>query len=408
MSEASSDVVIVGAGHGGVELAAALRQLGFTGSITLLSDEPDIPYQRPPLSKDYIKRAANTPALVLKSESFFADNAIDLKLGVGATGVDRDARTITLTDGATLSYGHLVFATGARNRKPPIPGLDHPDVLELRTLADANRVVSILHGAKRFVVIGGGFIGLEAASLLRGMGVAVDVVEMAPRLMQRAVSPEVSGWFLDHHVAEGSTVHLSSTVEAIEWSGGAKVRLSGGETIEADAVLLAAGVQPNVDLAAACGLTIENGIVVDGQLLTADPNISAIGDCASFPNAQLGAMARLESVQNAVDQAKAVAARLTGQAKSYDDLPWFWSIQGAARLQIAGLTRPGLKGVIREGADETKFSVFLFDGEELVCVESVNSPADHMAARRLIGSGKAITREQAADSGFNLKALIAG
>jgi 3-phenylpropionate/trans-cinnamate dioxygenase ferredoxin reductase subunit len=406
MNETSSDVVIIGAGHGGVELATALRHHGFAASITLLSDDPDLPYQRPPLSKDYIKRAANTPALVLKPESFYANNAIDLRLGVRATSVDREAGRVLLSDGSRIKYGHLVFATGARNRKPPIPGLDHPDTLELRTLADANRVIRKLESAKRVVVVGGGFIGLEAASLLRAMNVAVDIVEMAPRLMQRAASSVVSAWFLDHHRGEGSIVHLSSTVEAVERNGGVTVRLSGGEVLKADAVLLAAGIEPNVELATDCGLATDNGIVVDTLLQTFDPAISAIGDCAAYPSVHLGAMTRLESVQNAVDHARAVAERLTGQAKPYDALPWFWSIQGAARLQIAGLARPGLREVVRRGADDTRFSVFMFDGAELVAVESVNAPADHMAARRLIGSTANLTPEQAADGTLNLKSLI--
>ena len=192
MAQSSFDVVIIGAGHGGVELAAALRQHQFSGSIALISDEPDVPYQRPPLSKDYIKRAANTPALVLKPENFYADNAIDLRLGVKAEAVDRESRSVALSDGGSVSYGHLVFATGARNRKPPVPGLDHPSVLELRTLADANRIVQALANTKHIAVVGGGFIGLEAASLLRGMGIGVDVIEMAPRLMQRAVTETMS------------------------------------------------------------------------------------------------------------------------------------------------------------------------------------------------------------------------
>jgi 3-phenylpropionate/trans-cinnamate dioxygenase ferredoxin reductase subunit len=311
-----------------------------------------------------------------------------------------------LSDGSGIKYGNLVFATGARNRKPPIPGLDHPDTLELRTLADANRVIRTLESAKRVVVIGGGFIGLEAASLLRAMDVAVDIVEMAPRLMQRAASSVVSAWFLEHHLGEGSIVHRSSTVEAVERNGGVSVRLSGGQALKADAVLLAAGIQPNVELAAECGLATDNGIIVDATLQTADPAISAIGDCAAYPSAHLGAMTRLESVQNAVDHARAVAERLTGQAKPYDALPWFWSIQGTARLQIAGLARPGLREVVRRGADDTRFSVFMFDGDELVAVESVNSPADHMAARRLIGSSVNLTPEQAADGVFSLKSLI--
>ncbi|WP_127523403.1 FAD-dependent oxidoreductase [Mesorhizobium sp. Z1-4] len=407
MTQSSFDVVIIGAGHGGVELAAALRQHQYSGSIALISDQPDLPYQRPPLSKDYIKRAANTPALVLKPENFYADNAIDLRLGVKAEAVDRESCSVALSDGTSITYGHLVFATGARNRKPPVPGLVHPNVLELRTLADANRIVQALPNTTHIAVVGGGFIGLEAASLLRGMGIGVDVIEMAPRLMQRAVSEPMSEWFLAHHRGEGSTVHLSTSVAAVDQgNGGADVQLSSGGTVKADAVLLAAGVQPNTDIAEACGLEVANGILVDEHLVTSDPAISAIGDCAAYPSVHLGGMARLEAVQNAVDHARCVAGRLTGQTKPYAALPWFWSIQGAARLQIAGLSRPGLNGIIRRGADESRFSVFLYDGEELVAVESVNSPADHMAARKLIGSGIELTPQQAGDPAFDLKALI--
>lgn len=407
MTQSSFDIVVIGAGHGGVELVAALRQHKYQGSIALISDEADVPYQRPPLSKDYIKRAANTPALVLKPENFYADNSIDLRLGVKAEAVDRESCSVALSDGTSITYGHLVFATGARNRKPPVPGLDHPNVLELRTLADANRIVQALPNTKHIAVVGGGFIGLEAASLLRGMGIGVDVIEMAPRLMQRAVSEPMSAWFLAHHRGEGSNVRLATSVAAVEHrASGTKVQLSDGSKLETGAVLLAAGVEPNTDLAEACGLELSNGISVDEYLATSDPAISAIGDCASYPSRHLGGMARLEAVQNAVDHARCVAERLTGQPKPYDALPWFWSIQGAARLQIAGLSRPGLTEIIRKGADESRFSVFLYDGSELVSVESVNSPADHMAARKLIGSGFALTPEQAGDPAFDLKALI--
>lgn len=398
-------LVVIGAGHAGVELAASLRQKGFGGSIDLVSDEVPIPYQRPPLSKDYIKRPGNP--LVLKPARFYDEQNVTLRTGVRAESIERVARKVRLSDGTLLDYDHLVIATGARNRRPPVPGLDHPDVIELRSLADAERIVARIGSWRRVAIVGGGFIGLEAAGLFSAMGIAIDVVEMAPRLMARAVSPTVSAWFRDFHHGHGVQLHMPQQVAAVDHRDGrAIVSLAGGDRIEADAVLLAAGVVPNTELAAAAGLEVANGIVVDALLSTSDPAISAIGDCAAYPSAHLPGMARLESVQNAGDHAKALAARLTGEARPYDALPWFWSIQGEARLQIAGLARPGMSEVVRGTTAGGKFSVFLFEGDRLRAVESVNAPADHMIARRLIVQDVPVTPEVASDPGADLKALL--
>ncbi len=407
MLDATKRVVVVGAGHAGVELAAALRQRGFAGAIDLVSDEPQLPYQRPPLSKEYIKRPGNP--LMLKPAQFYAEQKVTLHAGIRAEAVDRVAHTVRLSTGETLGYDHLVLATGARNRRPPVPGIDHPDVIELRSLADAERIVARIGGWKRVAIVGGGFIGLEAAGLLTTMGIACDVIEMAPRLMGRAVSPTVSAWFRDFHHAHGVQLHMPQQVAAVRHERGrAIVELAGGDLVDADAVLLAAGVVPNAELAFLSGLVVDNGIVVDAMLSTSDPDVSALGDCANYPNAHLSAMARLESVQNATDQARALAARLTGEAKPYDALPWFWSIQGDARLQIAGLSKPDLAEVVRGEPSTGKFSVFLFNGDRLQAVESVNAPADHMAARRLIAQNVPVTRAAAADLSVDLKALLAG
>jgi 3-phenylpropionate/trans-cinnamate dioxygenase ferredoxin reductase subunit len=232
---------------------------------------------------------------------------------------------------------------------------------------------------------------------------------MAPRLMQRAVSPTVSQWFLDFHRSQGNRVHLSTQVRAVEHNAaGAAVLLDDGERIACDAVILAAGVVPNVELAAAAGLKVGNGIVVDALLATSDPAISAIGDCAFYPSLHLPGMARLESVQNATDQGRALAARLTGEAKPYDALPWFWSIQGEARLQIAGLSKQGLTEVVRGDPASGKFSVFLYEGDRLACVESVNAPGEHMAARRIIAAGTKVDPARAADVSVDMKVLMAG
>jgi 3-phenylpropionate/trans-cinnamate dioxygenase ferredoxin reductase component len=398
-------VVIIGAGHAGVELAASLRQKGFGGSIDLVSDEAPIPYQRPPLSKDYIKRPGNP--LVLKPARFYDEQNVTLRAGVRADGIDRVARKVSLSDGAVLDYDHLVIATGARNRRPPVPGMDHPDVIELRSLADAERIVERIGSWRRVAIVGGGFIGLEAAGLFSAMGIAIDVVEMAPRLMARAVSPTVSAWFRDFHHGHGVQLHMPQQVAGVDHRDGrAVVRLSGGDLIEGDAVLLAAGVVPNTELAAAAGLEVANGIVVDALLSTSDPAISAIGDCAAYPSAHLPGMARLESVQNAGDHARALAARLTGEARPYDALPWFWSIQGEARLQIAGLAKPDLTETVRGSSADGRFSVFLYEGDRLQAVESVNAPADHMVSRRLIAQNVDVPPDVAADVGVDLKALL--
>jgi 3-phenylpropionate/trans-cinnamate dioxygenase ferredoxin reductase subunit len=398
-------VVVIGAGQAGVEVAATLRQKGFAGTIDLVSGEPDVPYQRPPLSKEYIKFPRE--ALVLKPAQFYGAHDITLRLGVTAEAIDRAGRAVQLSTGERIPYDHLVLATGARNRRPPVPGLDDPAVVELRTLADARRIVSLIGGWRRVCVVGGGFIGLEAAGLLRTMDIAVDVVEMAPRFMQRAVSPGASAWFLGFHRDCGVSVHLSTQVTGVAHrGGGASVRLSNDSALEADAVLLAAGIVPNVELAAAAGLKVDNGIVVDDLLRTEDPAISAIGDCAAYPSAQLPGMVRLESVQNATDQGRAVAGRLTGEARPYDSLPWFWSIQGEARLQIAGLWRPGLDEVVRGDPAAGKFSIFLYDGERLAAVESVNAAGDHMAARKLLGAGLTLERRIAAEGSADLRKIV--
>lgn len=397
-------IVVIGAGHAGVELASSLRDTGFDGSLSLVSEDSDLPYQRPPLSKEYIKRPAAIP--ILKSESFYRDRDIVLMLGMRACSIDRHSRTVALSDGSTLEYEHLIFATGARNRTIAIPGLDTCPVFEVRTFQDADRMAHAVSSWKRVLVIGGGFIGLEAAGLLSEMGVHVDVVELASRLMGRAVSPSISNWFQDFHDRRGVRLHLSERVVSIRPDGGGvQAKLTNGTVLHAEAVILAAGVVPNAELAADCGLATDNGIVVDRHLSTSDPHVSAIGDCANYPSAHANAPIRLESVQNAVDQAKIVAGRLTGNPREYDALPWFWSIQGQARLQIAGLLEPGLAEIVRGNPEDGKFSVYSYREKKLKCVESVNAASDHMLARRLMSSGVNIPMECASNPYYDLKQL---
>lgn len=407
MSESAvSKVVIAGSGQAGVECAAWLRQYGFDGLITIIGDEPDLPYQRPPLSKEFLKSAEDT-SLPLKGEAFYGQQGIDLRLGATAERIDRDARELVLKGGERLPYDHLVLATGARNRFPPIEGLDPGRAMELRTLAHARALTAKLSQLNHVTIIGGGFIGLELAALLRQREVGVDVIEAADRLMGRVLSGEMGARFAAIHEAMGTRLRLGTTAaKIVAEDAGFVVTLSDGVTLATDAIVMAAGVVPNAELAAEAGLKVENGVVVDAHLLTCDPSISAIGDCARHPNPHAGGMIRLESVQNAVDQAKCVAARLTGAAHAYDSLPWFWSHQGDAKLQIAGLAIDADETVLRGDPASGKFSVFVYRQGRMIAVESVNSPADHMVARKLLAAGLSIPKEMAADPEANLKALI--
>lgn len=401
-----SKVVIVGSGQAGVECAAALRHNGFTGSVIVVGDEPDLPYQRPPLSKEFLKSVEDS-SLPLKGEAFYPNNAIELRLGVRATRIDREARELVLAGGDRIAYDHLVLATGARNRFPPIAGLDPSAVLELRTLAHARALTGKLDELKHVTIVGGGFIGLEVAALLRQRDIAVDVLEAADRLMGRVLSPQMSALFVPIHEAMGTRLHLGTVAAGIAPEGaGFAVSLSDGETLATDAVIVAAGVAPNVELAAEAGLEVANGVVVDAHLLTSDPAISAIGDCAAHPNPWGIGTIRLESVQNAVDQGKCVAARLTGNDHAYDALPWFWSHQGEAKLQIAGLAMGMDDSVLRGDPATGKFSVFVYRDDRLIAVESMNSPADHMVARRLLAAGLSVAKQTAADLSIDLKALV--
>lgn len=399
-------VVIAGSGHGGVEVAAALRQRGFEGAITVVGDEPYLPYQRPPLSKEFLKKPDDA-GLPLKGESFYGGKDITLRLGVRAQRIDRSARELVLAGGERLPYDHLALATGARNRVPPVPGLDHASILELRGLADARRLNAKLADLRHVTVIGGGFIGLEVAALLRARDIAVDVIEATPTLMGRVLSKEMSAHFRFFHEGLGTRLHFDTLVRGVHRAKhGYEVALSSGETLQTSAILVAAGVVPNAEIAAEAGLAVDNGIVTDERLVTGDPAISAIGDCASYPNAFAGAMTRLESVQNAVDQAKHVAARLTGEDGPYRAVPWFWSNQGSQRLQIAGLAN-GHDDVVTRGApDDGKFSHFLYRGEKLLAVESINSAGDHMLARRLLDKELPVPKAMAADLDTDLKSLL--
>jgi 3-phenylpropionate/trans-cinnamate dioxygenase ferredoxin reductase subunit len=400
-------VIIVGAGHAGFQLAASLRQDGFAERIALINDEGHLPYQRPPLSKAYLKGTGGPETLMFRPGKFYLDQSIEL-ITDRAVSIDRAAGKLALHSGASLDYGHLVLATGARNRLLDIPNANLEAVRYLRTLDESEALRHLLKPDLRVVVIGAGFIGLEFAATARAKGLEVDVVELAARVMARAVTAEISDYFQSRHTATGIRIHLGVQVTSIEADGArvTGVSVSDGRHIPADLVVVGVGVLPNVELAAEAGLPVASGIIVGEHLLTADPNISAIGDCALYKSERFGGSLRLESVQNATDHARCVAARLTGHAKAYDGLPWFWSDQGPDKLQMAGLTTGYDRVVVRGDREQGQFSAFCYRDGHLVGIESVNRAGDHMFGRRLLGVNRSITPEQAADLSFDLKSAL--
>ena len=403
---ASPTVAIIGSGQAGFQAAASLRQDGFAGRIVMIGDEPVAPYQRPPLSKSYLAGECGLDELWLRPESFYAKQEIDLIVGETVTAIDRAERRLRLASGGTLSWDHLVLATGARYRPLPVPGAELDGVLPLRTLGDADVLRERLDAARDIVVVGAGFIGLEFASVAIARGAAVHIIEVTHHPMGRVVSAPISRFFTDAHHRWGAKISLGIGVSRILGAGG---RVTGVETTDggqlpADLVLICIGVIPNAELAHEAGLAVDNGIVVDEYLATDDPAILAIGDCANFPTPFALGRVRLESVQNAVDQGRCVAAYIAGQRAVYDKVPWFWSDQGDLKLQIAGITTGHDASVLRGDPADGHFSVFCFRAGRLIGVELVNRTADHVVARRLLAGDPRLTPEQAADESYDLRA----
>ena len=398
-------IVIVGGGHAGAQLCAGLVAAGLR-QVHLVCEEADLPYQRPPLSKAFLKKP-DEPLQMHRAQSWFADAGITVHRGDAAVAIDRASRQVTLQSGATLPYRQLVLATGTRARRlPHLPeGLSNVGVL--RTAADAAWWRTRLPTLARLTVIGGGFIGLEVAATACALGKDVEVLESAPRLLMRSVSPELAEHVLQVHLASGMQMRLGVAVGSFEVSGDRLLALSvNGVRHEVDMLLLGIGAVPEHALATQAGLVCDNGIVVDEHMRTSDPAILAIGDCTSFPEASSGRRLRLESVQNANDQAKTAVATLTGNDAPYRALPWFWSEQGSLRMQMAGLMPPDGVRHRRDGAVPTSFSLLHYVDERLVSVESVNAPADHMAARKLLEAQISPAPQLACDPARPLKSFI--
>ena len=399
-------VAIVGTGQAGFQAAASLRQDGFAGRIAMIGDEPVLPYQRPPLSKSYLARESGLDELWLRPETFYTQHQIDLLAGEIVTEIDRTERQLRLASGSALSWDHLILATGARFRPLAVSGAELDGVLPLRTLADADILRERLDQARDVVVVGAGFIGLEFASVAIAHGAAVHIIEVTQHPMGRVVSATISKFFCEAHRRWGAEVSLGTGVTRVLGAGG---RVSGVETTDgrhlpADLALICIGVIPNAELAGEAGLAVDNGIVVDEYLATEDAAIFAIGDCANFPTPFAIGRIRLESVQNAVDQGRCVAANIAGKPAPHDKVPWFWSDQGDLKLQIAGITAGHDAAVLRGDPDSGHFSVFCYRGGRLIGVESVNQAADHVVARRLLAGEPKLKLEQAADLSYDLRA----
>lgn len=404
-------IVIVGGGHAGAQLCGALAAAGQGARVHLVCEEPVLPYHRPPLSKAYQKQLAE-PLQWLRAASWYEAQGITVHLGDAVTRIDRTAATVTLASGRQLPYGQLVLATGTRARR--LPGLPTglANVHVLRSAADADRLRAIWNRTDTFTVLGGGFIGLEVAASAQALGKQVRVLEAGPRLMARSVSPELSAHVLAEHRASGIELRLGVHVTGFEVSEGRLLALQvDGLRLAVGQLLLGIGAEPDTRLAEAAGLPCDNGIVVDAHQRTADPVVLAVGDCVRFPAPGGGPLMRLESVQNANDQAKTAAATLLGTPQPHAALPWFWSEQGAMRLQMAGLMpaagQPGLGTHRRPGASPASFSLLHCLHGQLVCVESVNAPADHLAARKLLELGITPPLDAACDPAQPLKAFIA-
>jgi 3-phenylpropionate/trans-cinnamate dioxygenase ferredoxin reductase component len=405
MNDPSAHVVIIGGGHAGGSLAALLRQYGWKGPITLIGNEPVPPYHRPPLSKAWLKREADAADLALRPATFYPTNAITLRLATHATAIDPENRHVTLGSGERLGYDHLVLATGARPRMLPIPGHDLAGVLSLRSVADADLLQGALTQCSRLAVIGGGYIGLEVAASARTLGVAVTVVEREVRVLARVASLPLSDFFARVHVANDVRILCGSSIAAFDGAAGhvAGVRLADGTSFPCDTVLVGVGAAPDDALARAAGLACDDGVVVDLAARTSDPRIHAIGDCTRRPLPLYGRTGRLESVPNALEQAKQAAADLCGRPPPAPEVPWFWSDQYDIRLQIAGLPYDVDDIVLRGDPAGGRFAAFHFAADGAIqAVEAVNAPAEFMAGRLMIARRKRTTAAKLRDMSLSM------
>ncbi|MER9846290.1 FAD-dependent oxidoreductase [Mesorhizobium sp. M0106] len=401
-------VVIVGAGHAGVQAAASLREEGYDGPVILVGDENELPYHKPPLSKTFIKDQQAKPQ-PLRGEAFYTGSAIDFRPGIRVERIDVGGRRLEISGGGVLPFDRLILATGARPRLLPLPGSELSGVVSLRSLGDARLIRELSAQSEEVVILGGGFIGLEIAATLTAAGRKVTVVEAVDRLLGRAVAPVIAGHVRQRLEATGVRILTGTTIERLEDENGrvSAAITSSGERLPAQMVVIGIGVVPNVELAEAAGIAIGNGIRVDQQMRTSVPEILAIGDAASYRHWFTGGDVRLESVQNATDQARLAARTIVGHTDNYSAVPWFWSDIGDMKLQMVGLIAGGDSHVVLGDVVENKFSIYHYAGSRLLGIESVNRPGDHMLGRKMLGAGFSPSPQIVATGPDGLKAALA-
>ncbi len=400
-------IVVVGGGQAGLSLVEALRAGGFDGSLTLVGEEDAPPYQRPPLSKKYLLGEMSAERLWLKPHDFYEENAVDLILGVRVDSLDLAGRLARLSDGRALPYDKLALTTGARPRLLPAAiGGALAGVYPVRTLADVDAMEPEFVAGRRVLIVGGGYIGLEASAVAAAKGLTVTLVEAAQRILGRVAAPETAAFFRDLHRRHGVDLREGVGLSRLEGEGGRVGRavLADGETLEIDFAIIGIGIAPDAALAEAAGLAIDDGVAVDAFGRTSDPAVFAAGDCASFP--WRGRRIRLESVQNAIDQAKAAAAAMLGRPVAHDPVPWFWSDQYDVKLQIAGLNVGHDRTVLRPGARARTQSVWYFAGDRLLAVDAMNEPRAYMIGKRLLEARRSPDPDAVADPAADLKALL--
>ncbi|MGE0330316.1 MAG: NAD(P)/FAD-dependent oxidoreductase [Ramlibacter sp.] len=406
-------LLIVGAGHAGGELAIAARQGGWAGRIVLLGDETGVPYQRPPLSKAYLMGKADVESLALRPAAAYEAARVERVQGVRVVAIDRNAHKVTLADGSTLAYEKLAWCTGGRPRPLVCEGIDpaHPpaNLFTLRALADADAMREELRPGARVVVVGGGYVGLEVAASARGQGADVTVLEAQPRVLARVAGPEVSRFYEDVHREAGVTVFTGTGIGRVECEGGRIVAVvcSTGQRLAVDMVVAGIGMLPNIEAARAAGLADEGGILVDDLARTADPDIVAAGDCTLQQHALYGHKLRLESVPNALEQARAAASWLCDKPKPNRSVPWFWSDQYELKLQMAGLSQGYDRCVLRGSVAARSFCAFYLQGDRVLAVDAVNRPGDFMLVRRALAQPLRVDADRLADETIALKDLLA-